>query len=244
MPDDRSTQTILPLVQSYNQSYLVSLVKNINWTHVFWELTNEHLASATSKLGTDQLRKVLRVFEGDLNHQRVIMDITIESDNGSRYVYLQNPGQKYQMEIVLIGENGSCSLVRSNLIQTPPGTISSIENEQWAAIDELYQRYAENLAKDASSPPLWQISSPMGPLQHTKFQGLELSITTDLLLYGKATPGSKVYVQGEEITTSSDGSFQLRYALSEGTLVLPIKAVSVDGRQTETIVPVITRETY
>lgn len=236
----------VPLATSYNQSYLVSLVKNTNWVYVFWELANDDLAAAIAKLDTITWRKVLRISCGSALQRTVVMDLSIEANVGSHYVYLVQSGQQYQMELVLLGEQESVVLLSSSWVETPPGVTSSSQDQQWAAIDELYTRYATEVGNQHhSSPHKWQISSPMGQQLPVKTEDdIQLTIDTELVIYGRATPGAIVFIKGEPIQTVSDGSFSLRYALSDGTGVYPIKAVSFDGNQTKTIVPIITRETY
>jgi len=195
-------------------------------------------------MGYDEnAHKVLRVLKGRKPEQQVVFDITIDPNIGSHYLYLPDPGQQYQMEILLAGRSQTVVLLSSNFIITPFGGISTVEDELWSSIDELYQGFSAELAGiGLASPLLWSITSPMP--KPVVYEELELVVDTELILYGKASPGSTVYVQGEAISTNTDGSFTLRYALSEGCSIFPVKAVTTDGKHTKTIVPVITRETY
>lgn len=235
-----------PLPVQYGKPYLISLIKNINWLYVFWELVPEDLAKAYQGLGsTEDCRKALRIFKGsEIDKQELVADVTVTENIGSYYLYLADPGQTYQVQLTLINQHGAFPILNSNFVFTPYGKVSDLIDEEWASIDQLYQGYASQVAYSLSSPGLWNVSS--FELQHQTIQQAEvdLNVETELILYGKATPGTTVYIQGEAITVDKDGSFSLRYALSEGTFIYPIKAVSPGGRETKTTVPVITRETY
>ncbi len=235
-----------PLPKAYETSYLVCLVKNVHWVHVFWELTTEFLQSASSQLAIndDSTRKLLRVWKGQKGSQTIVCDISIDLDIGAQYVHLPEPGDYYQMEILLVNNSDSVSLLTSNFFATPFGRVAEEIDSKWASIDELYHQYESFKSKSGqSSPHLWQITSPTSRPEAPKDE-LELVIDMDLLIYGKTKPNANIYVQGEAIKTNHDGSFTLRYNLAEGCSIFPIKAVSQDGSEIKTIVPLITRETY
>ncbi len=236
-------QRIPVLPVTYGKARLVCLVKNINWAYVFWELLSEQVRDACQQVGPDY-RKVLRVYKGDEKQREILSDVTVFQDIGAQYVYLPEPGQRYQVELMIIGGERAVSLLSSNFVSTPFGKISDKVDEEWATIDEIYQRYnAQDELGHASSPLLWNVSSPMA--QHpTAKDDIDISLYTELIIYGKASPGSQVHVQGEAIAMKEDGSFSVRYAINDGTYVYPIKAVNSKGLETKTYVPVITRETY
>ncbi len=232
------------LPDAYSTPYLVCLVKNVHWVYVFWELTEELLDKGHQELDHDPAtRKVLRVWKGEAPQRSLVCDLPLEADLGGQYVYLPDPGCRYQMEIVLVGTQRSVSLLTSNFIITPFGQVCEDEDGEWASIDELYRQYQAVEGKYLSSPQLWQLSSPMRrPPQ--PLDKIDLIVETELVIYGKATPGAAVYVQGEAVSTNPDGSFTLRYALPEGCSIFPIKAISKDGSQKQTLVPLVIKETY
>lgn len=236
-----------PLATEYGQPYLVCLVKNVHLVYAFWEITESQLHVAFEQVGSDQdVRKVIRVFKETENQQQILCDFTIEANVGSHYLYLPTPGSRYRLELMLVSSNRAVSLISSNFVSTPYGQISENEDEEWLSIDELYQSFTKELVKyNHSSPATWNITSPMGqPESPIDIDELNLVVDTEVILYGKSTPGATVKVQGETIKTETDGTFSLRYALPEGCSIYPIKAISVNGTKTRTIVPVITRESY
>lgn len=242
------SEEIPPLATKYGKPQLVCLVKNIYWAYVFWEITEDQLNRASYELGGKMVGKTLRILKGRAEQRQIIADIPIEADIGAHYVFLPHPGNYYQMEILAAGEDRMVTLLSSNLVFTPFDGVSQIEDQQWASIDELYQSYSQRLSAFVSGSPFrWNVSSPIFQPQFAAEQaepGMELVVNTELILYGKATPNADVYIQGEVVRTNPDGSFSLRYALPEGCSIYPVKAVRHDGKQTKTIVPIITRETY
>lgn len=229
-----------PVPVKYGQSYLVSLVKNIHWLYVFWELAPEEIDLV------GEGRMILRLFKGkEPIQQQIMADVTITDSFGSQYLYLAEPGQFYQVQLAVVNSREVVPLLSSNLVFTPFGKVSDQEDTKWASVDELYQEYSGCLTMDTvSSPELSYMSSYQLQRKSLYQPKVDLAVETELIIYGKVTPGAMVYVQGEPITVNEEGSFSLRYALSDGTLILPIKAVAPNGMQTQTTVPVISRETY
>jgi len=234
-----------PLPERYGTPHLVCLVKNIHWAYVFWELTEDQLRQAVSALGGDHAaRKALRVWKGQGPERQIVCDVTVESPVGAQYLYLPDPGSCYQIEMLLIGANGTITLLSSNFVVTPFGGVSEEEDEQWATIEQLYQQYEASVRRTyLASPQRWHISSPM-PQQPLPAQDLNLTLDTEVIIYGRATPGAAVYIQGEPVAVKQDGSFTLRYSLREGCSIFPIKAVSRDGSQVRSVVTLVTKETY
>ena len=62
-----------------------------------------------------------------------------------------------------------------------------------------------------------------------KDRGFWLWVATELILYGATEPDAKVTIQGEEIKLRGDGTFSARFALPDGKIEIPVKAVSGDG---------------
>ncbi len=233
-------QRIPDLPIAYGKSRLICLVKNLNWVYVFWELLPEQVVNAYAQLGQlSQCRKILRVHKGEAGKQEAIADITVDHDVGSHYLYLADPGKPYCIEFMVTDGDRFISLRTSNFVVTPFGKESDVQDEEWATIDELYERYKYSHSTQ-SSPMVFDAAQK---IQREKDE-LDLEVYTELIIHGKATPGANVFIQGEQVDTKDNGSFSLRYSLEEGTYVYPIKAVAVHEKTTRTIVPVIMRETY
>ena len=172
----------------------------------------------------------------------MVCDVAVESMLGAQYLYLPDPGNYYQMEILLTGANGTVSLLSSNFVVTPFGGVSNEEDVQWASIDELYRQYLAAVgATYLASPQLWHMSSPM-PKPFPPAQELKLMLDTEIIIYGKATP-ALLFTSGRTGGHQPRWIVYLEIRLDGGLLDLPI-AVSSDGSQAHSVVTLITKETY
>lgn len=61
---------------------------------------------------------------------------------------------------------------------------------------------------------------------------VEFEINAELIIYGRARPGSTLCLHGRPITVAADGTFSVRRALPQGALILPLllSTGSADGR--------------
>ena len=65
----------------------------------------------------------------------------------------------------------------------------------------------------------------------------------ELILYGATEPDALVTVSGRKVVLNPDGTFSMRFALPDGNIDLPIKAVSKDETDTRKIEITVTRKT-
>ena len=74
--------------------------------------------------------------------------------------------------------------------------MSDQEDTKWASVDELYQEYSGCLTMDTvSSPELSYMSSYQLQRKSLYQPKVDLTVETELIIYGKVTPGAMVYVQ-------------------------------------------------
>ena len=57
----------------------------------------------------------------------------------------------------------------------------------------------------------------------------------ELILYGATEPDAKVTIQGKPVKLRRDGTFTARWALPDGTIDIPVVAVSGDGVEERSI---------
>jgi hypothetical protein len=74
-------------------------------------------------------------------------------------------------------------------------------------------------------------------------QGFWFVLGTELLVHGSTEPDARVTCQGRPVELRSDGTFTLRFALPDGTQMIPCMAESADGSQAITITPAVEKET-
>jgi hypothetical protein len=68
-----------------------------------------------------------------------------------------------------------------------------------------------------------------------KERGFRLRVATELILYGATEPDAKVTIQGKQVKLRGDGTFTARFALPDGTIEIPVTAVSGDKVEERTI---------
>ncbi len=76
------------------------------------------------------------------------------------------------------------------------------------------------------------MGASMPPAQPRKFW---LIADAELIVYGATEPDATVYVDGEPITLSPDGTFRFQMSFQDGQLRFPIVAVAADGEQTRSV---------
>ena len=66
----------------------------------------------------------------------------------------------------------------------------------------------------------------------------------ELILYGATEPDAFVTVSGRKVNLNPDGTFSMRFALPDGVMDLPIKALSKDETDSREIDIKVTRATH
>jgi hypothetical protein len=217
-------------------------------------------------------RQVIRVYDmtGNDGQGTRYFDIAVRLDAGSWYVNVQEGGRSYCCELGLVMPDGTfIGLVKTNTVNLPAGRVSDVTDEKWMAVsadfDKLMQlsgveyigkgsgEVAKSLAQRwemlravFSRASSWGVSSmssqnlPRQPEQQKKFW---LVADCELILYGATEPDAFVTVSGRKVNLNPDGTFSMRFALPDGVVDLPVKAVSKDETDTREIDIKVTRAT-
>lgn len=187
-------------------------------------------------------------------------DVTVHPYSQAWHIHTGKLGGSFQVGIGIRTPHGVFrEIARSNIIATPRGTISPQVDEQWLTVEEFY--WLSQHPEPGHSPMEWQkrresrlaaleayptspgIFSPMGasfqaarPQEEAQGQVMFeppffLEVQTELILHGQTSPGSMVTVGDETISVDPGGNFTLRFALPDGTISLPVKAISPDQRK-------------
>ncbi|MBI4218080.1 MAG: hypothetical protein HY610_03080, partial [Elusimicrobia bacterium] len=142
---------------------------------------------------------------------------------------------------------------KSNLVRLPTGRVSDRLDEKWVSIKEEIEKVMEasgggkvgmgslELARMLSQrwEMISQISSwksalsgkPLSApdfIQKMQEKGFWLEADCELVLYGASEKDATVTVAGKPVELFPDGTFSLRFALPDGTVELPVRAVSGD----------------
>ena len=195
-------------------------------------------------------------------------DIAVMLEAKSWYVNVQEGGRAYCCEVGLVMPDGAfVGIVKTNTVSLPGGRVSEVTDEKWMAVtadfDKLLQlsgveyigkgsgEVAKSLAQRwemlravFSRGASWGVSSmssqaPQKPEQK-KFW---LVADCELILYGATEPDAFVTVSGRKVKLNPDGTFSMRFALPDGALDLPIKAMSSDERDSRQIEISVARST-
>jgi len=260
------------LPAGYKENRMVLLTRDPWWIHTYWELSPFFLEKIKNDLREEffNAKRVLRVydvtnivFDGTNAHR--YFDVEINDYANNWYIDTAGPGRSWCVDLGLKLASGKfITLLRSNVVSTPLDGSSSITDEEWMVPEEIFARlYGIGAGLGVSSPvkkgwqqevrkKLWQplasgaLSSLASPVKKKEAVGARkfwLIVNTELIVYGATEPDATVYVQGKQIPLRPDGTFSLRFALPDGKQVIPVKGISKDRLEEQTITPVVTKET-
>lgn len=252
MPPVESMQ----IPDTYEVTQIVALTRDPHWIFVYWEITAERFRELERNLGErwTQCTMALRVFDRREGGGHFDLPVTYEARNW--YINVA-PGGRWQIAIGVVTPGGRFIVIaESAIIETPRGTVSDVVDDRWMIPDDLFDRIfsasggydvpaggsaemraavEKRLVEQLGSEAVSSIGS--GPVQERpkKERQFRLRVATELILYGATEPDAQVTVQGKQIKLRGDGTFTMRFALPDGTIDLPVVAVSGDGVEERTI---------
>jgi len=219
----------------------------------------------------EKSRHVLRVYDATVTDGQghAYFDIPVMIDAKNWYINVREGGKAYYCEVGLILPNGRfIALVKTNTVHLPAGRVSEVTDEKWMSVssdfDKLLQisgveyigkgsgEVAKSLAQRwemlrsvFSRAASWGVSSLSSHSLQKPAVGKKFWLVADceLILYGATEPDASVTVAGRKVTLNPDGTFSMRFALPDGNMDLPIKAVSGDGTDSRQIEIKVTRAT-
>ena len=199
-------------------------------------------------------------------------DIPVMIDARSWYINVQDSNRAYCCEVGLILPDGKfVSIVKTNTINLPSSRVSDVTDEKWMSVsadfDKLLQisgveytgkssgEVAKSLAQRwemlrsvFSRAASWGVSSLSSqslsrPAEAAAEKKFWLVADCELILYGATEPDAFVTVAGRKVTLNPDGTFSMRFALPDGNMDLPIRALSKDETDSRQIDILVTRKT-
>lgn len=252
---------------------LSALPRDPNWIFVYWEITPAARARLVRTHGPDIFeasRQVLRVYDMAAREGGgpEYMDMPVMLDEGSWYVRVQEPGRSYCCELGLLLPDGEfIGIVKSNAVALPPGRVSDVMDEKWMAVSEDFEKLlqlsgveyigkgsgevAKSLAQRwemlravFSRGASWGVSS-LAAQAAAGAAGKKFRLVADceLILYGATEPDAFLTVAGRKVALNPDGTFSMRFALLDGGMALPIRAMAADERDSSEMNIVIGRRT-
>lgn len=219
----------------------------------------------------EKASSVIRVYdmtEADGKGPRKHFDVPVMIDAKNWYINVQEAGRPYSCEVGLVTPDGRfIGIVKTNTVNLPSGRVSEVMDEKWMSVtpdfDKLLQisgveyigkgsgEVAKSLAQRwemlrsvFSRAASWGVSSLSSQaLQRPVEKKFWLVADCELILYGATEPDAHVTVSGRRVALNPDGTFSMRFALPDGKMDLPIKAVSKDETDTRQIEIKVTRDT-
>jgi hypothetical protein len=248
---------------------LVLMVRDPYWLHAYWELTRASIERARAALGQHWhgARPVLRLSEVARNgttcsSRRVLRDIQIHGGVNNWYLDVQDPPKTYQIDIgYLAAGDRFFSMVRSNVVSTPPVGSGNTFDENWTEVakdfdriyamsvgylgqetnQELKEVFEERLRRPMGTPVTTRFGPGAAPRRNAP--AFQFQVDTELIVHGVTDPGAHVTLRGEPVPLRSDGTFAVRFTLPDRRHVLPVVASSADGAEQRTIVLAVDRNT-
>lgn len=199
-------------------------------------------------------------------------DIDARIDARNWYINVQDGGGRaYRCEIGLVLPDGRfIAIAATNTVTLPAGRVSEVTDEKWMSVSpdfekllqlsgveyigkgsgevakSLAQRW-EMLRSVFSRAASWGVSSlsshaPAGP-ETASEKKFWLVADCELILYGATEPDAFVTVSGRKVALNPDGTFSMRFALPDGSMNLPIRALSKDETDSRRIEITVDRKT-
>jgi hypothetical protein len=252
------------LPHQYEQDRIILQVRDTHWLHAYWEVRGQTLGRLKGELGEQfqRAKRMLRVYDisyinFDGSNANSFFDIQLNDHANNWYIEV-SPGRSWCVDFGLLLPDGRfITILRSNVVQTPLDGASWITDEEWMIPDDMFARlygmgfglgrsspvgkgWQERIKKElVSSPGVTSLASPV-KIAARKFW---MWVDCELIVYGATEPDAQVTVQGKPIRLRSDGTFTLRFALPDGKQTIPVKAVSADRIDQQTITPIVERDT-
>jgi hypothetical protein len=261
------------LPHAFGDDRITLLCKDPHWLHAYWEITPRNYERGRRELASAEALLALRVFHyatHDAQSPEGWFDIDVNEGARNWYVNGGRPGASFEVEIGLRSPDGRfVPLARSNRACAPTDRMSDVLDEEWLSLAEEYeQMYALSggyRALSGGSIELRELlarrlEEMMGSGAVSSFgvssfgasgaypareqaRGFWFVLGTELIVYGATEPDATVTCQGQPVTLRPDGTFTLRFALPDGTQLIPCAATSADKVDTITITPRVEKST-
>ncbi len=243
------------------------MVPDAHWLHAHWELTLQSVQRAEASLGQDWhgAKPIIRLFDvtsqdTTSTSEALVRDIVIRGGCSHWYIDIPQPPRSYRADIGYLSRRGDFKvLARSNVVTPPKSGASESLEEGWQAdVDDMTAERLLAMSTGFEStdgpPQLRELFDEQirrgketvfgtGAVLPEKLKKFDFTIDAELIVTGRTDPSAHVTLQNEPVKLRPDGSFTMRYALTDGRQILPAVAESADGMEERTIVLAIERNT-
>lgn len=251
------------LPDSYGDNKIVLLVRDPQMIMAYWELTPDFLSDKLNETGLHDQSVEFMLRLNRINGSPRHWDYPLYTMTRNYYIEVPESGKSYQVDFGVKTPGGDfVTLIRSNIVNVPRETMSSLVDEQWMTLAdeesfrELYQlsggetwrtqegsEYFITGRADVTNPSSGISSFGVSEWAGEKDRGFFLNLNAELTVTGETDPEAEVFIAGEKINLNSDGTFSLKMNFPDGTIKIPVEAVSPDKVETRTIEPTFYRIT-
>lgn len=269
---DPAVRNAPELPKGYSKDRLVVMVRDPQWLHAYWEITDQSVRRAEAALGQDWhgAKYILRLLDVTANEttstaESHVKDIEINGSGNNWYVEVKNAPRAFRVDIGYVSKRGQFyAIVRSSMVTTPsPDAVESLDESESMVLDSPAADRVFGLA--AAYDPLHAPSSHEQKLQFEerlkkpvtaaplsssalapppeKNRKFWFQLDAELIVYGATEPTAKVTLQGEPVKLRPDGTFTMRFSLPDGRQIIPAVAHSINGVDERTIVLAVERNT-
>lgn len=249
---------------------IIVLARDPYWLHAHWELSRTTLARAQAALGQEwhSARPILRLIdvtsEDTTNAaERPIRDIPIHGGVNNWYIDVLKPPRSYRIDVGYLSRRGKFYvLARSNIVTTPKAGVTDSLEENWASVQEQFERVqnpstiganaAANAAIDLNDLFDERLRRPLSSLSMQNLslgalpglgRSFHFEIDAELIVYGTTDPDAQVTLQEEQVPLRPDGTFTVRFSLPDARQIIRAVATSPDGVEERTVVLAVERNT-
>jgi len=231
------------LPESYGENRLVALPKDPRSLFVYWEVLETSSEEALRSLGKswEQVKWTLRIYDvtslrGVEEAYHNFLEVTVDPEAAKRYLEVEGDGREYIIELGLRDDDKRfVPVCLSNRVQTPRAALPP-GNEDFPdkQAQKLYALSGETYPGSVLSEETASLgvsgfgSSEQSPAIREK-QDYSLWVNCELTVYGAATPGSTLTLQGQEVNLRSDGAFSVKFHLPDGVQDIQVCGTSIDG---------------
>lgn len=113
------------------------------------------------------------------------------------------------------------------------GAMSSFQLSSWAL--PLPEEFLSSAAISSNALSSNSLSSSSFGVQPSEAAASGFSVNSEVIVYGKAEPGSMLLVGGVPKKANSDGSFSARFLMQEGTMNIPVKLLRNNASESDFI---------
>lgn len=252
------------------EDQLILMVRDPFWLHLYWRLSKRGVERAKAAMGhfwhtaVPVIRLYKLVADGVSSPRReFVRDIRVHSGVSHWYIDVYDPPASFLVEVGFISREGNFfPVASSNIVETPQNQVSDNADKldgNWLEVardfDRVYKLsggldghnrdmknvFEEQLRRPMSIPLLSRFG-PRTSSEKTR-RNFSFQMDADLVIHGKTDPSVQISIKGEPIRLAADGSFSVRFALSEKRQIFPIDAASSDGVETQTVILSIDRNT-